>query len=414
MFLEAIDRVRGAATVQHVHKRYWHSDETYESFRDAAEQIRDWIAKIKKKLDIDPETATASAAAGLALLRVVRPVIAAYDRRKRELGMLDFDDLLEGARQLLTGPHGAALCNRLSRQIKLLLVDEFQDTDPLQVKLVELLCGEQLLGGKLFFVGDAKQSIYRFRGADPQVFRSLRQKIPRAGQLPLTENFRSQPPCSISSMRSFKTLWGVMQTSDTNVSRPAGRHSPRRPRSNSCGRPCPATIPKSRMSSGCAAVRPIGSRGGWPSCWRRDGHGARQEWSAARPAGPGDVAILFRALPDVRFYEEALRRHGIPYYLVGGGAFYAQQEIFDLLNLLRAIDAPADTVSLTGALRSPFFSLTDETLFWLAQNAGGLAAGLFAAKLPKELGQHERARPHMRQKRCAICARKRIDCPSRP
>lgn len=390
-FLEAIDRVRGAATVQHVHKRYWHSDETYESFRDAAEQIRDWIAKIKKKLDIDPETATASAAAGLALLRVVRPVIAAYERRKRELGMLDFDDLLEGARQLLTGPHGAALCNRLSRQIKLLLVDEFQDTDPLQVKLVELLCGEQLLGGKLFFVGDAKQSIYRFRGADPQVFRSLRQKIPRAGQLPLTENFRSQPAVldfvnalfqdslgsdaderyerltasrpALATTPAIEFLWATLPSDNTE--------KPNVERLRGCEADWIARRLAELLASGTVMVP--GKNG-----------------SAARPAGPGDVAILFRALPDVRFYEEALRRHGIPYYLVGGGAFYAQQEIFDLLNLLRAIDAPADTVSLTGALRSPFFSLTDETLFWLAQNAGGLAAGLFAAKLPKELGQHER------------------------
>ena len=72
-------------------------------------------------------------------------------------------------------------------------MDEFQDTDPLQVELVRALCDGCVADGKLFFVGDYKQSIYRFRGADPHVFRQLRDEIPPEGQLPLTRNFRSQP-----------------------------------------------------------------------------------------------------------------------------------------------------------------------------------------------------------------------------
>ena len=97
-----------------------------------------------------------------------------------------------------------------------------------------------------------------------------------------------------------------------------------------------------------------------------------------RPVRPGDIAILFRALVDVAPYEQALQRLGLPYYLVGGKAFYAQQEVFDLSNLLRVLVQPSDEVSLVGVLRSPFFSLTDETIFWLADRPGGLSAGLFA------------------------------------
>ena len=81
----------------------------------------------------------------------------------------------------------------LAAQTRLLLVDEFQDTDPLQVELVRALCDGRVADGKLFFVGDYKQSIYRFRGADPHVFRRLRDEIPAHGRLPLTLNFRSQP-----------------------------------------------------------------------------------------------------------------------------------------------------------------------------------------------------------------------------
>ena len=91
----------------------------------------------------------------------------------------------------------------------------------------------------------------------------------------------------------------------------------------------------------------------------------------------------------MEYYEEALRRYGIDYYLVGGHAFYAQQEIYDLLNLLRAINSPCDEVSLAGVLRSPMFGLLDETLLWLSQE-GGLAAGLFDAELPEELDDQQR------------------------
>src|SRR6185503_15007610 len=103
----------------------------------------------------------------------------------------------------------------------------------------------------------------------------------------------------------------------------------------------------------------------------------------------GDVAILFRTLGDVQVYEEALRDYGLDYYLVGGYAFYAQQEIFDVLNLLRAVASAADEISLAGVLRSPFFSLADESLFWLAETGGSLNGGLFAATLPPELPAEE-------------------------
>jgi ATP-dependent helicase/nuclease subunit A len=94
----------------------------------------------------------------------------------------------------------------------------------------------------------------------------------------------------------------------------------------------------------------------------------------------------------VQFYEEALRNYGIGYYLVGGHAFYAQQEIHDIVNLLRTLASPADEVSLAGVLRSPMFALTDETLFWLAQHPQGISAGLFADRLPPELNDEDRGR----------------------
>ncbi len=96
------------------------------------------------------------------------------------------------------------------------------------------------------------------------------------------------------------------------------------------------------------------------------------------PSRPGDVTLLFRALTNVEYYEEALRDHGIDYYLVGGHAFYAQQEIFDIVNLLRAVASPCDEVAIAGVLRSPMFNIRDETLYFLAQHERGLSGGLWS------------------------------------
>ena len=80
----------------------------------------------------------------------------------------------------------------------------------------------------------------------------------------------------------------------------------------------------------------------------------------------GDIVLLFRAMSNVELYEAALKHHGLDYYLVGGRAFFAQQEIYDLLNLLRTLENPQDAVSLAGTLRSPFCCLSDESLFLLS------------------------------------------------
>jgi ATP-dependent helicase/nuclease subunit A len=375
-------KVQGGGSVQQ-----WFSDEIYNEFRDSADVLRKWIDKKTERLGIDSASARPSATAGLALLRVAEPIIEAYDARKRELGMLDFNDLLIHARELLRGRHGADLRRHLSSQLVLLLVDEFQDTDPLQVDLVEILCGDQLKRGKLFFVGDAKQSIYRFRGADPRVFRNLRARIPESGRMPLTTNFRSQP----AVLEFVNALFCDRLGPDYEALRPSRRNLADSPAIEFLW----ATLgPENTDKPNAALLR--SREAGWIAR-RLIGMFAARDVTVydkiakqIRPAEPGDVAILFRALSDVQYYEAALRRYGIPYYLVGGSAFYAQQEVFDLLNLLRALDSARDEVSLAGVLRSPFFSLADETLFWLAQHRDGLAAGLFADELPQELDGPQR------------------------
>ena len=155
--------------------------------------MRDAIDQVESRLQFDPATARPAAAMALELLGLAADVAQRYEQRKRELGVLDFDDLLIRARQLLVGPEQAGLRQRLAAHIRLLLVDEFQDTDARQVEMLKAICDNEYLRGKLFCVGDYKQSIYRFRGAEPDVFRQLRGEVPAAGRMSLTENFRSQP-----------------------------------------------------------------------------------------------------------------------------------------------------------------------------------------------------------------------------
>jgi ATP-dependent helicase/nuclease subunit A len=174
-------------------KGAWSSEEIYEQFRDAASRLRKAVEEAKDCLEFTSEEARPAAEAGLRVLEITAGVHEAYELQKQQLAGLDFDDLLIRTRRLLTDPAQRGLQRRLAAGIRLLLVDEFQDTDPLQVELVEALAGGELMQGKLFFVGDYKQSIYRFRGADPQVFRRLREATPSEGRLPLTMNFRSQP-----------------------------------------------------------------------------------------------------------------------------------------------------------------------------------------------------------------------------
>jgi ATP-dependent helicase/nuclease subunit A len=364
----------------------WPEKQLFNRYRDACSALRKEIDKCLK-LTFDSAAAKEAAALGLAALRLAGQVADAYDAAKSRIGKLDFDDLLAKAHELLSNPRHRELQRQLSGELRLLLVDEFQDTDRLQVELVRCLCGDALSDGRLFFVGDMKQSIYRFRGAQPEVFLDLERQLPAQGQLKLTKNFRSQPAILNFVNALFHNAFGGKYVS-LQVHRKQSTPEPaveflwtRMPEKRN-----------SRIKGAVRAAREQEAR--WIARRLRqliddkaeivtDGNGGK------RRVELGDIAILFRALSDVDIYEMALRDYGLDYYLVGGHAFYAQQEIYDVLNLLRAIASPADEISLAGVLRSPMFSLADETLFWLIDSGGSLNDGLFAEQLPAELAPEE-------------------------
>jgi ATP-dependent helicase/nuclease subunit A len=385
-------RVQGAGS-----KKTWPDEALYERFKNAAETIRNEVKWAMSLSEFNPMAAEVDAVAGLQLLSLTQAVLEKYEARKRELAWLDFNDLLARARELLVDPKHADLQKRLASQTRLLLVDEFQDTDPVQVDLIKALCGPRLHKGQLFFVGDYKQSIYRFRGADPSVFRQLQRETPKPGQLPLTLNFRSQP----AILDFVNALFcDVLSSADD----PAMQYEPLQPHHAQIT----ATPAVEFLWAVCADLRKSDAGAKAEARRREADHIARRirqmldrgellvrdeaskDDPKSRTVQPKDIAILFRALSDVQYYEDALRNWGIDYYLVGGHAFYMQQEIYDIVNLLRSLASPADEVSLAGVLRSPMFALTDETLYWLAQHEHGLAQGLFDESLPADLIDEQR------------------------
>jgi ATP-dependent helicase/nuclease subunit A len=373
----AVAELTEAAKVGKERAKAWPDEETYEEVKKALEGFREELPARLGLFAERPEGLAEAVAVGQRFLRVAAEAARAVQDRKQRAGVVDFQDLLVTVRDLLRDHRDVR--QSLQQRVRFVLVDELQDTDPVQMEVIEHLCGVGLLHGKLFAVGDHKQSVYRFRGAEVALFQDLRRRVAAEGRLGLTVNFRSQP-----AVLQFVNALFRRRVADYE---PLAAHRPQ-----ATAGPCveflwsrrgeKESAAEGRAREADALARHVAAlvAGGEPRV--RDGAGG------LRPVRPGDVVLLFRSMSHVAVYEAALRRHGLDYYLVGGRAFFAQQEIYDLLNLLRALENPLDAVSLAGTLRSPFGCLSDEALFVLARHPEGLWAGLHdpdtGAKLPAD------------------------------
>ncbi|MGL4511998.1 MAG: UvrD-helicase domain-containing protein [Lacipirellulaceae bacterium] len=379
----------------------WPDKEMKERFTKVLTALREGLKKQKRPAYADHSTR--SAELGLTALRLADSAHREYLAAKREAAAIDTDGLLTLAHRLLTRPEFAEPRDRARAAVRVLLVDEFQDTNRLQVEIVRALVGDgatpidsesdsggPLGAGKLFFVGDEKQSIYRFLGAEPRVFRDLRGAALPEGRLPLSQNFRSQP----SVLGFVNALFAPEFGAGYQPLRPARAQATPGPTIDFLWTAAP---PKEtgNPDTNVRANREREARGIAAYLRERLDAGARlvadHQTGEPRALRPGDVAILFRTITGVTHYERALRDAGIDYYLVGGHAFYSQQEVFDVANLLRAVASPSDEVALVGALRSPLFGLADESLFWLARR-GGVSRALLQGEPPAELSPTQRQR----------------------
>jgi ATP-dependent helicase/nuclease subunit A len=294
-----------------------------------------------------------------------------YSKRKRLAECLDFDDLLLFARDLL---RDEAVRERYRRQFVHIFVDEFQDVNPLQREIVDLLyqAGE---GRSLVVVGDGKQSIYRFRGADILSFADFERKILNEGgsALDLSTNFRSHPALIRTFNKLFTPLFESGRAENPFQMEP-GEMEPFRRGDETEQRVewVRTESPEVKMEAELTAL----------SVLRLLGRPADSTVSGEINLGFGDIAVLLTTTSDLAAYEDALRKYSIPYMVRGGKGFYRQREIWDVASYLKMLWFPEDRFSLTAVLRSPLCLLSDETLFRLAEAEALDGAALFDVGMP--------------------------------
>ena len=309
------------------------------------------------------------------ILSLAQAFVAAQEGRRRADGIADFDDLLNWSRDLLRDSREAREYFR--KRFRVLFVDEFQDTDPVQAEIALLLASDDEPGanllelrprpGALTVVGDPKQSIYRFRRADISVYDAVRNG-PLAGAAPqLVQNFRSTRGVIdwVNDVfdRALVEVEGVQPGNTALV--PANGALADESRSICVVRADPAASADAARTNEAFLIAATIRRAveeHWPI---RDGQGER-------PAQWRDIAILFPTRTGQELYEESLRRSGIPYRVEGGRSFFARQEVRDLSAVLTAVDDPLDQVSLIGALRSAAFGCSDEDLYLHVTRGGRL------------------------------------------
>ncbi len=297
-------------------------------------------------------------------------VTNAYDAQKTELRALDFDDLERLAWRLLKTSPRDARTQTIIDGINHLMVDEFQDVNELQGEILRCLA-DPGAGGKFFAVGDAKQSIYRFRQAQVKVFNEAAGDILiRTGHapLPLNRSFRTHGGLLAALNAAFESiLSSVGATYAAFEARPAALE-PERPALDPC-EVAPATVEiialphgpvdETRRLEAILLARRLKElvRNGF-CVWDK-------QRGQMRPMRYDDIAILFRVTTNLPLYEEAFKAEGLPYITVSGRGYFDRPEVRDLIALLACLQNPADDLSLAIVLRSPMFSLSDDALYRL-------------------------------------------------
>jgi ATP-dependent helicase/nuclease subunit A len=309
-------------------------------------------------------------------IEAVRPAVDVFRRLRRDRGALDFGDLLLCVRDLLRD-HPEARAD-FQRRFTPILVDEFQDTDPIQAEVLLYLTGSRLdekdwrrldpVPGSLFVVGDPKQSIYRFRRADIETYECVKERICASGGrvLRLTTNFRSCPEICDWVNDVFTGVFPVAasreQAADSRLVPDRGNAGGF---SGAVRLDVPATAGRNQEDVARADAVRIAS-------WIRAAIDAKVEiaWKRSREAQPGDFLILFRYKRHMDLYARELELRGIPYEIAGGGAFSESDDLRDLLPLLESIVDPDDPVSLVAALRGPLFGIDDDALYRFHRDGG--------------------------------------------
>ena len=301
-----------------------------------------------------------------------------YRRSRLEAATLTFNDLLELSESLLRDSPGARAV--LQRRYRRLFVDEFQDTDPLQAAILLYLTADdhrerdwrQLIPapGRLFLVGDEKQAIYRFRRADLEVYRLVRDQVTNSGGdvVELTTSFRSRPGVVGWLNDAFESRFESHDARYQAAYRPLVPELPEeggagvyrlRGRAGEGSRQEQAREEADRIAVFIAAA----VRGG------TDLNGADKV--LGETASPGDFMILTRTRRYLSEYSRALEEQGVPYDVTGAGSLRSSGELRALVDALEAVLRPDDPVALIACLRGPLHGLGDDDLYRLRRAGWG-------------------------------------------
>jgi ATP-dependent helicase/nuclease subunit A len=285
-----------------------------------------------------------------------------YAEAKRAASALDFEDLELRANRLLR--EHEPLRARYAERFRHVLIDEFQDTNPLQLELLERIVGS---GDGFFYVGDELQSIYGFRHADVRLFRARRARLAERGATAtLATNFRSHPDLLHAFNFAFAPRFDASFTPLV-----AGRDEPAAaPVAPPGQRVELLVVDRSAEWDDAGLVAP----GAVPPAplWRL----AEARLLAARVAElietgrpPGEIVLLLRATGDLAVYERALVERGVPTYVIGGRGYWSQQQVRDLVAYLSVLANPRDGLALYTLLASPLVGLSSDGLVQLAAAA---------------------------------------------
>ena len=316
----------------------------------------------------------------LGVLPHIEEFVSGYEDHRRSEGVADFDDILIWARNVLRD--NLDVRHYFQGRFQALLIDEFQDTDPIQVEIATYLTAEEQdktdwrklvpSEGKLFVVGDPKQSIYRFRRADIGIYDQVKRYLLADGLREIVQNFRSSKPLIEWINRTFDSLFVEAEgLQPANVELKASH------RGVKMDRPPVVVVRGHDKELDADGVRQKEAEAVAALLREATAGDAKERWPVRDPATgevreatPGDVAILLPTRAGLDAYEHSLARAGLPFRHEGSRDYFERDEVRDFVFLLQAIDDPLDRLALIGALRSSAFGCSDDDIV-IHRGSGG-------------------------------------------
>lgn len=372
----ALTTLKDTITARGGSKKFWGDEETVKESRKQLQHIRK-LAKSYLNQFIPPIAENDQQALYVMgwWYEAIGLATQTYTHLKTVQNVLDFDDLEALTVELLEN-HPLVAAHYVQYEFNHIMVDEFQDTNDAQRRIVYALCGidaENAPSGRLFVVGDPKQSIYAFRGADVSVFdRVHHELLQRQGEsVALSKSFRSHQHL----VDTYNSLFSIILHREqspvgafTVGYEPVTHHRETPPSLQNpvtlIGLHQPKTDDKSNklasddfdlweaMQVGQQLQAMVNNQ---TLIWER-------QTDTQRRLDYGDIAILFQSMTKTPLWERAFQQLGLPYMTIAGKGYFERQEVWDVQNLLATLHNPTDNLAVAAVLRSPIFGLSDDAL----------------------------------------------------